>query len=59
MMNLLGSFIHDEKGEDLLEYGMLAAFVAGLALALIMNNAMLRGALLKAFEKARTVLVTI
>ena len=59
MMNLLCSFIRDEKGEDLIEYGLLAAFVAGLCLAVISNSTGLRGALLSAFEKARVALITI
>ncbi len=52
MMNLLRSFIRDEKGEDLIEYGLLCAFVAFVALALINNSAGLRGALSKAFFAA-------
>jgi Flp pilus assembly pilin Flp len=59
MMNLLHSFIRDERGEDLIEYGLLAAFVAGLSLALISNSTGLRGALLSAFEKARVALTTV
>lgn len=30
MLNLLKNFIRDEKGEDLIEYGLLAAFVAAV-----------------------------
>jgi Flp pilus assembly pilin Flp len=59
MMNLLHSFIRDERGEDLIEYGLLAAFVAGVCLAVISNSAGLRGALLSAFEKARVALTTV
>ena len=32
MLNLK-NFIRDERGEDLIEYGLLAAFVAAIALA--------------------------
>ena len=59
MMNVLHSFIRDERGEDLIEYGLLAAFVAGLALALFANNTPLRTALIDALEKARVALTTL
>jgi len=59
MMNVLHSFIRDERGEDLIEYGLLAAFVAGLALALFANNTPLRPALIDALEKARVALTTL
>jgi Flp pilus assembly pilin Flp len=32
---MLKSFIRDERGEDLIEYGLLAAFVAAIAVAVI------------------------
>ena len=34
MMN----FIRDERGEDLIEYGLLAAFVAAIAVAVIIAD---------------------
>ena len=30
MMKLLRNFVRDENGEDLIEYGLLAAFVAAV-----------------------------
>ena len=35
MMNLVRKFVSDESGEDLIEYGLLAAFVAAVALVTI------------------------
>ena len=35
MLNAIRSFIRDESGEDLIEYGLLAAFVAAVALVTI------------------------
>ena len=32
------NFIRDERGEDLIEYGLLAAFVAAIALAVIIAD---------------------
>ncbi len=58
MTSLLRSFIRDEKGEDLIEYGLLCAFVAAVALAIVNNNAGLRGALVNAFQKAGNALNT-
>jgi|WetSurMetagenome_2_1015567.scaffolds.fasta_scaffold1522143_1 Flp pilus assembly pilin Flp len=55
MMNAIRSFIHEEKGEDLIEYGLLAAFVSGIAL-LVLTNTALRGALSAAFGKAQSTL---
>ncbi len=37
MLNLK-NFIRDERGEDLIEYGLLAAFVAAIALAVIIAD---------------------
>jgi Flp pilus assembly pilin Flp len=56
MMNLIRNFVRDEKGEDLIEYGLLAAFVAAIATALIIGNAPLRAAIQGAFNKAVTAL---
>ena len=35
---MLKNFIRDERGEDLIEYGLLAAFVAAIALAVIIAD---------------------
>ena len=58
MMNLIRNFVRDEKGEDLIEYGLLAAFVATLAIALLFGpgGATLKSALANAFNKAASVL---
>jgi Flp pilus assembly pilin Flp len=56
MMNLIRNFVRDEKGEDLIEYGLLAAFVAALATALIIGNAPLKASITNAFNKAITAL---
>lgn len=37
MLNLK-NFLKDERGEDLIEYGLLAAFVAAIALAVIIAD---------------------
>ncbi len=55
MMNTIMSFIHDEKGDDLIEYGLLTAFVAGLALAVLTDQG-IRDGLRAAFERAATAL---
>jgi Flp pilus assembly pilin Flp len=34
MMNIVRNFIREENGEDLIEYGLLAAFVAALGVAI-------------------------
>jgi Flp pilus assembly pilin Flp len=53
MMKLIRNFVRDEKGEDLIEYGLLAAFVAAVALAAIINDPFgLRGGVASAFSKA-------
>jgi len=50
-MDWIRDFGRDEQGEDLIEYGLLAAFVAGVAL-LVLTNAGLRNAISEAFQKA-------
>lgn len=40
---MLRSFINDERGEDLIEYGLLAAFVAAVALAVLMSPGLKAG----------------
>lgn len=57
MMNFVRSFVHDESGEDLIEYGLLAAFVAAVALVtIILDPIGIKGALVGAFEKAKSAL---
>ena len=50
MMNLIHKFVRDEKGEDLIEYGLLAAFVAAVAIFVLMNPN-LKNALAGVFTK--------
>jgi Flp pilus assembly pilin Flp len=38
MQSLIRNFLQDESGEDLMEYGLLAAFVATIALAVIIAD---------------------
>ena len=52
MKVLIGRFIREESGEDLIEYGLLAAFVAAVALAVIIGNPGIRDGLTNAFKKA-------
>jgi Flp pilus assembly pilin Flp len=57
MMNLVRSFIRDENGEDLIEYGLLAAFVAAVALVtIILDPIGIKGSLVGAFQKAKDAL---
>src|SRR5262245_989193 len=57
MKNLVRSFIRDENGEDLIEYGLLAAFVAAVALVtIILDPIGIKGSLVGAFEKAKNAL---
>ncbi len=35
MLNTIKNFIRDEKGEDLIEYGLLAAFVAAVGVLVV------------------------
>jgi Flp pilus assembly pilin Flp len=50
MMNSIRNFVRDEQGEDLIEYGLLAAFVAAVAV-LILGNGTLRTAITAAFTR--------
>ena len=57
MMNLIRSFVLDESGEDLIEYGLLAAFVAAVALVtIILDPIGIKGSLVAAFNKAKDAL---
>jgi Flp pilus assembly pilin Flp len=50
MMNAIRNFVRDEQGEDLIEYGLLAAFVAAVAVA-VLSNGGLRAALQGVFTR--------
>ena len=53
MKELFVRFVREESGEDLIEYGLLAAFVAAVATAVIINDPLgIKGALKTAFQKA-------
>jgi Flp pilus assembly pilin Flp len=57
MMNLVRKFVRDESGEDLIEYGLLAAFVAAVALVTIIQDPIgIKGSLVGAFRKAQQAL---
>lgn len=58
MMNLIRNFVRDEKGEDLIEYGLLAAFVAAVAFALLTSSP-LKTAISDAIMKAVSALTSI
>jgi len=59
MKALLIEFVRGESGEDLIEYGLLAAFVAAVATAVIIADPLgIKGSLINAFQKARTALDT-
>ena len=50
-------FIRDEAGEDLIEYGLLAAFVASVATVVIISDPLgVKPALLGAYNKAKVAL---
>jgi Flp pilus assembly pilin Flp len=55
MMNSIRNFVRDEQGEDLIEYGLLAAFVAAIAV-LVLTNGTLRNALIGVFNRVATTL---
>lgn len=53
MYRFLRNFLRDESGEDLMEYGLLAAFVATIALAVIIADPLGLGAAIQgAFTRA-------
>ena len=57
MKNLLRRFVHEESGEDLIEYGLLAAFVAAVATAVIIADPLgIKTSLKNAFQKAKDAL---
>jgi len=56
MVNTLRRFIRGESGEDLIEYALLVAFVASVALAAILGDSGLRQGVIKAYEAAYSAL---
>ena len=53
MLRFARKFIQDEEGEDLMEYGLLVAFVASVAVAVIITDPLGFGtAIQNAFQKA-------
>ena len=57
MMKLVRNFVRDENGEDLIEYGLLAAFVAAVALATVILDPLgIKTSLVNAFQKAKDAL---
>jgi Flp pilus assembly pilin Flp len=53
MLNVIRNFVREENGEDLIEYGLLAAFVAAVALVTIIADPLgIKTALTGAFQKA-------
>lgn len=57
MLRHILRFWQDESGEDLIEYGLLAAFVATLATAVIVADPLgIKTALITAYTKIKTAL---
>ena len=57
MKSMLVRFVREEQGEDLIEYGLLAAFVAAVATAVIIADPLgIKGSLKAAYQKAKTAL---
>ena len=57
MKTLFARFVREESGEDLIEYGLLAAFVAAVATAVVINDPLgIKGSLKGAFQKAKDAL---
>jgi len=53
MIQFAKKFIRDERGEDLMEYGLLVAFVATIALAVIITDPLGFGqAITDAYQRA-------
>jgi len=52
-VNLFARLVRDERGEDLIEYGLLAAFVAGVATAVLVADPLgFTGSLHNAYQRA-------
>jgi Flp pilus assembly pilin Flp len=57
MLQFAKRFIRDERGEDLMEYGLLVAFVAAIAVAVIIGDPIgLRSAIEGAYQAAANAL---
>ena len=57
MRDVLVRFAREESGEDLIEYGLLAAFVAAVATAVVVADPLgIKGALKAAYQKAKDAL---
>lgn len=57
MKNLVFRFVREESGEDLIEYGLLCAFVAAVATAVIIADPIgIRASLVNAYNRAKTAL---
>jgi len=55
--NLVIRFLREESGEDLIEYGLLCAFVAAVATAVIIADPLgIKTSLINAYKKAKTAL---
>jgi Flp pilus assembly pilin Flp len=48
MFQFVKTFVRDERGEDLMEYGLLVAFIAAIALAVIIADPLGLGAAIQA-----------
>jgi len=57
MKHLIVRFQREDRGEDLIEYGLLAAFVATIATGIIISDPLgLRTALINAYNRCVTAL---
>jgi len=57
MKKQLIRFLREERGEDLIEYGLLAAFVATVATAVVIGDPLgLRTAIVNAYTRCVTAL---
>ena len=53
MTPLIVEFLRDDRGEDLIEYGLLSSFVASVALATLISDPLgVRQSLVNAYAKA-------
>lgn len=51
MESVASRFVQEEVGEDLIEYGLLAAFMAAIAMAVIIGDPLnLQGAVTTAYQ---------
>jgi Flp pilus assembly pilin Flp len=53
MLNLVRTFVRNESGEDLIEYGLLSSFISAVALVTVISDPLgIQSSLLAAFRKA-------